>query len=415
LNASDYFQLEVSEFYSVVADYFTGRGLPIPRDLESTIDRHLIDTGVLEQRNGKVYFRFACFFEYFLARYMREEQSFQELVLTDDEYMAYASEIDYLTGFDRTNKRVVQFVSDRLESLRNEFRNQHADKLTAINPTQLLEGAKPVSPEERQTYKSKLRDARLAPEERLAILDEAQQPSGEHSQEIRRSRPSTPESRIIHATMMLATVLRNSDLIPDKEFKKQTLRLVLETMADILDWLHWKADSDISALPENKVQSLFKDAPVASKKRGATLGPKEIQEVVALVVRQMTSLIASELIRLYGGTPSLEIPLRELIGDQSTAQKARMLAVLLYADLGLEGYPDRLDRSSTLFAPFTNYHDLLYHKLLYYYNFALLPSQVVSEIENALAGVIAQRQGRGRQSKADIISQLKRLFRRRRD
>lgn len=75
----------------------------------------LLDTGIFLQENGDIRFRFTCFLEFFLVKKMENEPDFKEKVLSQDEFLEFANEIDYFTGLNRGDTKVLKLIIERLE------------------------------------------------------------------------------------------------------------------------------------------------------------------------------------------------------------------------------------------------------------------------------------------------------------
>lgn len=82
-----------------------------------SIIKNLIDVGVLVQIPGsnKVYFRFRCFYEYFLAKQMDVSEDFFNHVLSETNYLDFSDVINYYTGFTCDKVSVLNKIITRLE------------------------------------------------------------------------------------------------------------------------------------------------------------------------------------------------------------------------------------------------------------------------------------------------------------
>ena len=82
-----------------------------------------IAMGLFAIRSSDVQFRFRCFFEYFLAKRMQYESTFEAAVL-EDELLAFSSEVKYLTGLQRDRTDILALVLDRMEAEFHETQAQ---------------------------------------------------------------------------------------------------------------------------------------------------------------------------------------------------------------------------------------------------------------------------------------------------
>lgn len=83
----------------------------------TSIINSLVDVGVLVQVPGtnKMYFRFRCFMEYFLAKQMNTSEEFFNLVLSEANYLDFSNVINYYTGFTCDKVSVLNRIITRLE------------------------------------------------------------------------------------------------------------------------------------------------------------------------------------------------------------------------------------------------------------------------------------------------------------
>lgn len=71
-----------------------------------------IKLGILVNENGFLRFRFRCFFEFFLAIWMDEDENFMEIVKSD--LLKYHQIVQYYTGLYRGKKNLLKYVFDKL-------------------------------------------------------------------------------------------------------------------------------------------------------------------------------------------------------------------------------------------------------------------------------------------------------------
>ncbi len=124
-------------FREAAQEYFEGRGLPLPMGVASFIE-NLISKGILIDDGESIFFRFSCFAEFFIAKYMIEDREFYEHILSEELYLTFSHEIEYMTGLQRNNKDLVELLHDRtkrayekfLKELNFEVTLENFDKIT---------------------------------------------------------------------------------------------------------------------------------------------------------------------------------------------------------------------------------------------------------------------------------------------
>lgn len=70
--------------------------------------------GIFVNENGYLRFRFRCFYEFFLAIWMDEDEMFMETVKSD--LLQYHQVVQYYTGLYRGKKEILQYVFEKLEN-----------------------------------------------------------------------------------------------------------------------------------------------------------------------------------------------------------------------------------------------------------------------------------------------------------
>ncbi|MDM5153547.1 hypothetical protein QUF88_06780 [Bacillus sp. DX1.1] len=80
------YYLEELEFGRFTIDYFESKGLDAPLEKFKSV---FFKKGILVRGNGKVFFRFQCFYELFVAKYMlmEENKEFRDKILSEPYYL----------------------------------------------------------------------------------------------------------------------------------------------------------------------------------------------------------------------------------------------------------------------------------------------------------------------------------------
>ena len=81
----------------------------------SKILNDLLDTGILIEDGPNIRFKFACFFEYMLAKRMEFNEDFKKEVLKEETFFYFYNEIIYYTGLHRGEKEILQMLINQLE------------------------------------------------------------------------------------------------------------------------------------------------------------------------------------------------------------------------------------------------------------------------------------------------------------
>lgn len=91
----------------------------------------MINAGILtrNKKTNNVYFRFRCFMEYFLAKYMSVSKEFFEYVLSEENYLNFSNVINYYTGFTSDKVSILNKIITRLEIEFLDLSNLLGDKI----------------------------------------------------------------------------------------------------------------------------------------------------------------------------------------------------------------------------------------------------------------------------------------------
>jgi len=225
------YYLDFDEFKGETRSYFENKGLIIPGGVQSFID-YFIGKGILIQDNGQIDFRFGCFGEFFVAKHMLENKSFYETILEEDSYLNFASEIDYLTGLQRTNRDLVALLSQRSKKSLEDCLNQVGleIELQHFDDVRLNKSLLDLLPKDgRATVVERLRESRLKEEQKDELMDMAYRLSREDTQEVIRDTYKDHRTRLVKILDLFSRVIKNCELIDDKKFKKENVNTCVKS------------------------------------------------------------------------------------------------------------------------------------------------------------------------------------------
>ncbi|MEW6241089.1 MAG: hypothetical protein AB1564_09820, partial [Chloroflexota bacterium] len=133
----------------------------------------------------------------------------------------------------------------------------------------------------------------------------------------------------------------------------------------------------------------------------------DIKELGMTIMPIILTLLFIEMASEQLGTPKLEIPLEEEISNQNNHVAKRLVYTLIYSDLKLSGFVDKLNKivKETIGKSF--YRMVLYYRLLYYYSFTNLTNKQRGEIEKIMAGIRIKQSGQPEYKKSGIIAEFK--------
>lgn len=108
------YSLQYATFVSYVDTYLKAKRF---EDFDtSKIVSLLLESGIFLKENDNIRFRFTCFFEFFLVKRMENDPKFKEHVLLDSNYLNFINEIDYYTGLNRGDSKLLKLIMHRLDA-----------------------------------------------------------------------------------------------------------------------------------------------------------------------------------------------------------------------------------------------------------------------------------------------------------
>jgi len=232
------YRLDVNELERETRDYFESRGLPIPGEIQSFIN-YFIRRGILASDSGWIYFRFKCFCEFFIAKCMIENKDFYEEILAEDSYLAFANEIDYMTGLERKNKDLLALLNERTQESVEDFLDHVGLKieLEYFDDIALDKGAlDSLSEKDRETVVERLRESIVREEVKDEYSDTIYRLSRGEDQEITKDTYTYEDywTLLMANLALFARVIKNCELIDDKEFKKENVNVCMQSFLKLL-------------------------------------------------------------------------------------------------------------------------------------------------------------------------------------
>ena len=220
------YSLPHSQVLSFVEKYLESlkfKSIYIPRKILND----LLDTGILIEEGADIRFRFACFFEFMLAKHMEYNSDFKAYVLNENNFPRFYNEIIYYTGLHRKETEILRMLIEQLEyhyidindivfkrvKSIDDFFNVDRSLVEQITVDDLLN----VLPE-KQTEEEK---------NKQADTEYELQSTAEDQNVIKRK--DTNKFNTYNRVLLLAmNVLRNSEEIRETDMKANSFRIILQ-------------------------------------------------------------------------------------------------------------------------------------------------------------------------------------------
>lgn len=406
------YKLNKRELFKEVENYFKKVGLSKPNDLEKFIQRNFIRKGILAEDDDIIYFRFGCFGGYFIAKYMQENKEFYDYVLynSEDNFLAYSEELEYLTGLSRKNKGLIEFIAGKLVKYSESFFSENELDIDLDNLEKLQLIQRPPqnmsTTNESEAIKA-IRDSRISDNKKEELLDLPEDPTEEEQKRIARQIPDDISLKFISALELHSVVVRNCELIPDIDFKKKHIGLSAEMWLKLLYIALFRLGDEIKNLDEEKYKKLLEDKNLSDE----NLKFEQLKELGTTIFPVITTMFFIEKASETLGTPKLEMPLEEEILNTENHIAKRLIYTLVYADHKLSGFLEKLNKITREVIGKSFYRTVLYYKLLYYYSFSNLSPKQRIEIEKIIAGITIKDNKEPENRKSEVITGLQKKAR----
>ncbi|WOI56838.1 metallophosphoesterase [Palleronia sp. LCG004] len=321
------YKLRSDDLYKVTLSYLESLGFNFTaRDIiENAISSKIFTEN---KSDNTVYFRFRAFLEFFIASKMRDDPDFREWIFDEDRYLSYLNEIEYYSGLERNNLKLLQIVSKRhlqhhISIFGVEFDNVVQNSQFKSFPTS-LEGSKKFAEE----LAEQLKEAPLTAEERDEVLDAEIPRDAEGRQEVFRPSPKDASSKYMLSLFMYTNLVKNTELIEDTE-KRYHLSCVLRSWSSTI----LASFLSIPSLVKNRKMTINGLTYIVSF-------PLELsdEEVARRIALNLPKEIA-RLIHLLVGTEKLENQLGQTTSiEAGEPNVTSFLRSALYIDLQLRGW-----------------------------------------------------------------------------
>lgn len=187
-----------------------------------------IKLGIFVNERGYLRFRFRCFFEFFLAVWMEEEDSFMETVKSN--LLQYHQVVQYYTGLYRGKKDVLKYVFEKLaenfEGIYHSVKDEMSDPDTCFKVT------KSIVAEIGEKDPGKLLAPKLSDEEMMDQTDMTLSMKDEHFSQIEIKREPVPSeygSHILYLVMAM-NVLKNLESVREEGWKYKYYKDILKAV-----------------------------------------------------------------------------------------------------------------------------------------------------------------------------------------
>lgn len=364
----------VHEVEKFAVNYFDERSLSISA---SAFLSELYSKGLLLKLGDEVSFKFDCFRSFFLAHVISNSADFRTYALSGAGFLELQSEIDFYTGLHRNQKDFLIAAESIVDDLRRRLAvdARHADFREINNNGSILQG-----PDERDVVTALFgRCPTVAEQEQ--VLDEIDRRNSSMAVPYQKPGPNEieeselqPFANYMDALKLAGAILRNSELVNDVELKDRLFSKFIERWADVLIWLLTTIDS----ANETQIDKLAELLPA-----GGSIDPSWLAKVAfpnVIFVSLHDSL----------GTAKLERVISKHLDSKDLELVTRLLGTVLYADLTLTDYLDKLEALLNYAQSHRLTKDIVFLKLLELFHFKKLSHTESQRVAKLAARVYAE-------------------------
>ena len=195
----------------------------------------LLERGILKRDIDNRYaFRLNGVFEYFIAYYMTESESFRKSRIEDNHfYLSFGNEFELYSGFNKKDKEFVNSIYDKTQNIFKVLNEKYVSSSTDLYLTEKINEAFDISSPIKQLAESK--ESILSPEDKDSLLEQADQEI--IKEEDVKLKSYYEEIELTHdnlekSLLILSRVYRNSTFV-DTNLEEDILDFILNSACNL--------------------------------------------------------------------------------------------------------------------------------------------------------------------------------------
>ncbi len=408
---NEIFQLSIDTLKNVTQEYFQRRGLTLSSGIGSFVE-YIINCGIFSENKRTIQFRFKGFYEFFVAKQMIENIEFYEYILRKENYLDYANSIDYLTGLQRKNKELITKIHERSERNFHQFISELG---MDINDLDLISGINTYDNDSQiETEDGKVQLVKTIKSSKLSedtkdklsdtVFDIFEKRNDEGSQDNNFS-PRNLESALFENLILYSRVIRNCELIDDIEFKRENTRNCVSLYSKFITMSIKTLEDSIDSISDEELR-LWNEEYQIKINIDEDISSNEYKSIAKSILKPFIYIILDNVLNDALGTSKLQ-KIFEFELEQSTDNlPERVLYVLIYLDLKIPGYLDKIESLVNEIMQEELYRDILSIRLLVHYMYETLSRKEYIRIENILKNLYIKKKGLSKYKKSKLMKHL---------
>lgn len=371
-----------SEYEQITYEYFYEKALSLKK---SKFDTLFFEKGILVKNKGHVFFRYKCFFEYFLAKKMQNDAEAYDYLLSTNEFIEFSNEIIFLSGLQRNNIDLLNKIAGKLNNSLDEISQLvNLEDLRAFK----IKGLLNVN----NDFIEELKKSKLSIEEKDKVLDWNGIDYKFENQLVVKNVQKDNSDDLIEILMLYARVLKNSELI-DRSSKISNLKKCIECFCFAIAMIFYVIEKKITKEEVDKTLEYklhIEDDTIETA--------KDILKITIPIVFQNI---------IYEAIGSRKF--EEIICDlfkRTENEFVKFMYLFLYADLRLPNYLEYVKEFTNEIKSKDLLH-LAFFKLYFYYNLRSMPEAEENELLSLISDIVISIKRTNKFVKDKIMYMLK--------
>ena len=288
---------------------------------------YFVEARLFERHGSRIRFRLRMFFEFFCATRMIDDAEFKAYIFSEERHLEFINEIGFYSALNRRDHEQVERVALALKTLTNELWPEGSDLHDANKYLQNISLIKnDASEDELRELQDRLRSPKIIEQDRAILSESTEFEEESDSQTITRKRVTTPEERWVGHLLLLSSMVKHMELIPDPDKR----RLLTETLDG---WVRFTTNSmTIVAELAIRKKVVFNGITYRSA-LSENLSPGETARRMSLYMPAAVARMAT----IFLGTEKLQDQLEDGIGKSEEPAPRQFMRLAILSDLGVGG------------------------------------------------------------------------------
>lgn len=249
------YTISYSQYIDIIGNYI--KTVDFDYDI-SRIAEYFIERKIFSKIANSIRFSHSCFFHFFIAKRMEDDEAFKNEVLSEETYHMFPRELDYYTGLTRNDKATLELIYNRFkksfDGIEDIINQVDVDKFF----TYILKNQTTHNPITKSISIDKIKSSRPPEEKKLEFYD-TKLSKATHDAIIRKVDNFNLEILII----IMSNTLRNSEGVEDSKLKREIYdSIIRNTVGWTILYKEWiiKYVKDNQSLPPFLVQEFNKNS-----------------------------------------------------------------------------------------------------------------------------------------------------------